>query len=72
VNGAQVPFHIEKFLNNSLFLDVHFKPGDRPAVFQTDLRCRRSTMLLIAVQPQFSTVRWKVLSFFALPCYRSL
>src|SRR5690349_9831182 len=27
-------------------------------------------MQLIAVQPRFSTVRWKVLSFFVLPCYR--
>ena len=29
-------------------------------------------MSLIAVQPRFSTVRWKVLSFFVLPCYKSV
>jgi hypothetical protein len=28
-------------------------------------------MLLIAVQPGFSTFRWNVLSFFVLPCYPS-
>ena len=29
-------------------------------------------MLLIAVQPPFLTVRWKPLSFFVLPCYKSV
>ena len=24
VNGVQVPFHVQKFLNNSLYLDLHF------------------------------------------------
>jgi hypothetical protein len=24
VNGAQVPFHVEKYLNNTLILDLHF------------------------------------------------
>ena len=44
-----------------------FRPRD-----QTTFACvSRRSMLLIAVQPRFSTIRWKVLSFFVLPCYPS-
>src|SRR5579859_6023777 len=48
-----------------------WKPGNKRDDFLTKWTCGRRSILLIAVQPRFSTVRCKVLSSSPLPCYPS-
>ena len=49
--------------------EMRGQTGRSPPFCKEPLSGLRRLMLLLAVQPRISTVRWKVLSFFVLPCY---